>query len=260
METYNSKALELIQGEPHTHCDSKECTDSVPQRTFHDMPSAKPFVDEGKNFHVLQLFTPCLAEMAYVISSEGEAAIIDPLREIDVYLDILKEKGLRLKYIFETHFHADFVSGHYELSQKTGAQIVFGPTAEPDFAVTVATDGEVFNVGAVNIKVLHTPGHTMESSCFLLLDGDRQHCVFTGDTLFLGEVGRPDLACKAGSITVVDLAEYMFYSLRSKIMKLDPRTIVYPGHGAGSPCGKKISDGTYCTIGKQLLTNYALQD
>jgi glyoxylase-like metal-dependent hydrolase (beta-lactamase superfamily II) len=214
------------------------------------MPEAKPYTDEGKNFTVLQLFTPCLAEMAYVISSGEEAVIIDPLREIEVYLTLLKEKGLKLKYIFETHFHADFVSGHYDLSQKTGAEIVFGPNAAADYAIKVATDGEIFKVGSVEIKVIHTPGHTMESSCYLLLDGDRQHCLFTGDTLFLGEVGRPDLAVKSGTITAEDLAGFLYDSLREKVMKLDPQILVYPGHGAGSPCGKKISAGTYCTLGR----------
>lgn len=163
---------------------------------------------------MLQLFTPCLAEMAYVISSGEDAAIIDPLREIGDYLDILREKSLKLKYIFMTHFHADFVSGHYDLSQKTGAKIVYGPNAAADYEIKVAQDGELFKIGNINIKVLHTPGHTMESSCYLLLDGERQHCLFTGDTLFLGEVGRPDLACKAGSITVEDLAGFLYDSLR----------------------------------------------
>lgn len=202
---YNTKALELIQGEPHKH---------GAERAFHPMPAAKPFSDQSENFHVLQLFTPCLAEMAYIIWSEGEAAIIDPLREVGTYIDLLQEKGLKLKYIFETHFHADFVSGHYDLSQKTGATIVFGPGAAAEYDIKAATDGELFQIGKVQIKVLHTPGHTMESSCYLLLDGDRQHCLFTGDTLFLGEVGRPDLACKAGSITAEDLAGYLYDSLR----------------------------------------------
>jgi glyoxylase-like metal-dependent hydrolase (beta-lactamase superfamily II) len=154
-----------------------------------------------------------------------------------------------LKYIFETHFHADFVSGHYELSSKTGATIVYGPTASADFDIHVAKDNEIFKIGNVELKTLHTPGHTMESSCFLLLDGDRQHCLFTGDTLFLGEVGRPDLAVKRNELTKEDLASYLYDSLRNKIMKLNPNVFIYPGHGAGSPCGKKISSGTYCMLG-----------
>lgn len=188
--------------------------------------------------------------MAYLILSENEAAIIDPLREIDPYLDLLKEKGAKLKYIFETHFHADFVSGHYDLSTKTGAEIVFGPTAKAEYPITVAEDMQEFKVGKVSIKVLHTPGHTMESSSYLLMDGDRQHCLFSGDTLFLGEVGRPDLAVKSGEITKEDLAGFLYDSLRNKVMVLHPEIFIYPAHGAGSPCGKKISDGTWCTLGR----------
>lgn len=192
------------------------------------------------------MFTPCLAEMAYIILSENEAAVIDPLRETEPYIKMLHDKGCKLKYIFLTHFHADFVSGHYDLSLKTGASIVFGPTAQANIPITVGDDNEEFAIGKVKLRLIHTPGHTMESSCYLLLENERQHCIFTGDTLFLGEVGRPDLACKAGSITKEDLAGYLYDSLRNKIMKLDPKTIIYPGHGAGSPCGKKISSGTFC--------------
>ena len=269
---YSAKALELIQGEAHTgtateqneetgKCYSIIMTLNIGhQRPFHPMPEAKAWIDDNTNFAVLQLFTPCLAEMAYLVSSDGEAAIIDPLREIDVYLELLQERGLKLKYIFETHFHADFVSGHYDLSMKTGATIVFGPNAQANYDIKVAQDDEIFNLGKVSIKVLHTPGHTMESSSFLLLDGQRQHCLFTGDTLFLGEVGRPDLAVKNDETTSEDLAGFLFDSLRNKIMKLDPLMLIYPGHGAGSACGKKISEGTYCSLGKQLLNNYALQD
>jgi glyoxylase-like metal-dependent hydrolase (beta-lactamase superfamily II) len=170
----------------------------------------------------------------------------------------LREKGLKLKYIFETHFHADFVSGHFDLSQKTGAEIVFGPTAQADHDMYVAKDRETFQIGNIQILVLHTPGHTMESSCYVLLDGERQHCVFTGDTLFLGEVGRPDLAVKSEEITKEDLAGLLYDSLREKVMKLDPKCIVYPAHGAGSPCGKKISTGTYDVLENQFKTNYAL--
>lgn len=198
--------------------------------------------------------------MAYLIFSDGEAAIIDPLREIEPYLCLLDSKGAKLKYIFETHFHADFVSGHYDLSTKTGAPIVFGPTAQAEYTHLNASDNEVFKIGKIELKVLHTPGHTMESSCFVLLDEGRQHCVFTGDTLFLGEVGRPDLAVKSGSVTKEDLAGYLFDSLREKVMKLDPKIIIYPGHGAGSSCGKNISSGTFCILERQLQNNYALQD
>jgi hydroxyacylglutathione hydrolase len=223
-----------------------------------EMPPAALYIDQQANFTVHQFFTSCLAHMAYIIVSGEEAAIIDPLRELDPYINFLKDKKLKLKYIFETHFHADFVSGHYALSQKTGAQIVFGPTAQADCETLVAKDMERFNIGQIQMQVLHTPGHTMESSCFLLLDGDREHCVFTGDTLFLGEVGRPDLAVKSEEVTQEDLAGLLYDSLHGKIMKLSPKCIVYPAHGAGSPCGKKISTGTYDVLENQLATNYAL--
>lgn len=212
------------------------------------MPEAKFHIDEKENFHIVQLFTSCIAEMAYYIESDKEAVIIDPLREIEPYLEYITKRGATLKYVLLTHFHADFISGHFDLAKKTGAKIVYGPTAKASFDFHLATDGEKLSVGKVQIEVLHTPGHTQESSCYLLLDGDKQHAVFTGDTLFLGEVGRPDLAVKSGEITKEDLAGWMYDSLRNKLMKLAPTTIVYPGHGAGSPCGKKISDGTYDTL------------
>ena len=246
--------LELIAG--HHRNDTAADTNIF----LSEMPPAAVYLDLQTNYAIHQMFTSCLAHMAYIIVSDGEAAIIDPLRELDPYLNFLKEKGLTLKYIFETHFHADFVSGHYDLSQKTGAQIVFGPTAQSDVDMKVASDNEKFKIGKIHLQVLHTPGHTMESSCYLLLDGEEQKCVFTGDTLFLGEVGRPDLAVKSDEITKEYLAELLFDSLRSKIMKLDPKCIVYPAHGAGSPCGKKISTGTYDVLENQLKTNYALQE
>ena len=246
--------LELIAG--HHRNDTAADTNIF----LSEMPPAAVYLDLQTNYAIHQMFTSCLAHMAYIIVSDGEAAIIDPLRELDPYLKFLKEKGLTLKYIFETHFHADFVSGHYDLSQKTGAQIVFGPTAQSDVDIKVASDNEKFKIGKIHLQVLHTPGHTMESSCYLLLDGEEQKCVFTGDTLFLGEVGRPDLAVKSDEITKEYLAELLFDSLRSKIMKLDPKCIVYPAHGAGSPCGKKISTGTYDVLENQLKTNYALQE
>ena len=222
-------------------------THHVDQQT---MPPPSLYVDAHENFTVEQYFTPCLAEMAYLVFSDGEAAIIDPLREIDPYIQILEEKHLTLKYIFLTHFHADFVSGHYDLSLKTGAEIVYGPNAAAEFTIITAEDEQVFNVGKISIKTIHTPGHTMESTCWLLLDGAKEHCVFTGDTLFLGEVGRPDLAVKSGEITKEDLAGFLYDSLRNRLMTLPEDCLVYPGHGAGSPCGKKISSGTYCTMGK----------
>lgn len=159
-----------------------------------------------------------------------------------------------------THFHADFVSGHYDLSVKTGAQIIYGPTAKADIPIIAAEDNQVFQLGKIGIRTMHTPGHTMESTCWVIEDNGKDECVFTGDTLFLGEVGRPDLAVKSGSITKEDLAGFLYDSLRNKVMKLDHEVVVFPAHGAGSPCGKKIADGTYCTIGKQLASNYALQD
>ena len=207
-----------------------------------------------------QIYTGCLAEAAYYIESEGEVVIIDPLRETQPYLDKLAKEGARLKYIFETHFHADFVSGHLDLAQKTGATIVYGPHAETGYDVHQATDGEEIKLGAISFKVLHTPGHTMESTTFLLRDENGQdHAIFTGDTLFLGDVGRPDLAIKQGELTKEDLAGLLFDSLREKIMPLADDVIVYPAHGAGSACGKNLSSETWGYLGDQKKTNYALR-
>lgn len=208
---------------------------------------------------VEQIYTGCLAQGAYYIHSNGEAAIIDPLREIQPYLMKLGADGVKLKYIFETHFHADFVSGHVDLAQETGAEIVFGPTAEAGYDFTNAEDGQIFEVGNVKIKVLHTPGHTMESSCFLLLDENgKEHSIYTGDTLFIGDVGRPDLAVKS-DLSQEDLASHLYDSLRNKIMTLPDEITVYPGHGAGSACGKNMSKETFDTLGNQKKVNYALR-
>ncbi|WP_269225403.1 MBL fold metallo-hydrolase [Flavobacterium eburneipallidum] len=207
-----------------------------------------------------QIYTGCLAQGAYYITSNGEAAIIDPLRETEPYMDRLEKDGGKLKYIFETHFHADFVSGHLDLSKKTGAPIVYGPTAKPDFEFIAATDGQIFEIGNIKIKVLHTPGHTMESTSYLLIDADgKDHAIFSGDTLFIGDVGRPDLAQKAASMTQEELAATLFHSLRNKIMTLNDDVVVYPAHGAGSACGKNMSKETVSTIGEQKMTNYALR-
>ncbi|WP_089819587.1 MBL fold metallo-hydrolase [Kaistella treverensis] len=208
---------------------------------------------------VEQIYTGCLAQGAYYIVSEKEAVIFDPLRETKPYLDRLEKDGVKLKYIFETHFHADFVSGHVDLSRKTGAPIIYGPTATPDFEAIIATDGQIFEVGKVKIKVLHTPGHTMESSTFLLIDENgKETAIFSGDTLFLGDVGRPDLAQKAGSITQEDLAGILYESLQQKIIPLPDDILVYPAHGAGSACGKNMQKETVDTLGNQKKTNYAL--
>ncbi|WP_310556946.1 MBL fold metallo-hydrolase [Flavobacterium sp.] len=207
-----------------------------------------------------QIYTGCLAQGAYYITSNGEAAIIDPLRETQPYMDRLEKDGVKLKYIFETHFHADFVSGHLDLSKKTGASIVYGPNAAPEFEFISAKDNQVFEIGDIKIKVLHTPGHTMESTTYLLIDADgKDHAIFSGDTLFLGDVGRPDLAQKAASMTQEQLAGLLFYSLREKIMPLADDVIVYPAHGAGSACGKNMSKETVGSIGEQKATNYALR-
>jgi glyoxylase-like metal-dependent hydrolase (beta-lactamase superfamily II)/rhodanese-related sulfurtransferase len=207
-----------------------------------------------------QIYTGCLAQGAYYIESDGEAAVIDPLREVQPYIDRANKSGAKIKYVFETHFHADFVSGHLDLSRKTGAPIVYGPMANPTFEAIIATDGQVFKVGKLNIKVLHTPGHTMESTCYLLQDEfGRDTALFSGDTLFIGDVGRPDLAQKAAHMTQEQLAETLFYSLRNKIMPLSDDIIVYPAHGAGSACGKNMSKETSDTLGHQKATNYALR-
>jgi glyoxylase-like metal-dependent hydrolase (beta-lactamase superfamily II)/rhodanese-related sulfurtransferase len=209
---------------------------------------------------VEQIYTGCLAQGAYYIASNGEAVIIDPLREVGPYLDRAEKDGVTIKYILETHFHADFVSGHLDLAAKTGAKIVYGPTANTQFDCHIAEDGEVLKVGDVTIKVMHTPGHTMESTTYLLKDeSGKDYAIFSGDTLFLGDVGRPDLAQKAASMTQEDLAGILFDSLRNKIMVLADDVIVYPGHGAGSSCGKNMSKETVGTIGEQKATNYALR-
>ncbi len=209
---------------------------------------------------VEQIYTGCLAEAAYYIESNGEAAIIDPLRDVEPYLERAKADNAKITFVLETHFHADFVSGHLDLAKQTGATIVYGPTAQPGFEAHVAADNEVFKVGNVTIKVLHTPGHTMESSTFLLIDENgKDYAIFTGDTLFLGDVGRPDLAQKAGSITQEDLAGWLFDSIRNRIMPLADDVIVYPGHGAGSACGKKMAAETTGTLGEQKSSNYALR-
>ena len=207
-----------------------------------------------------QIYTGCLAQGAYYIESDGEVAIIDPLREVHPYIDKATLNDSKIKYIFETHFHADFVSGHVTLAKKTGAPIVFGPNANPSFKAQIAADGEVFKLGKITITVLHTPGHTMESSCYLLKDEKgKDYALFSGDTLFLGDVGRPDLAQKAADMTQEQLAGILFDSLRTKVMPLADYVIVYPAHGAGSACGKNLSKETIGTIGEQKLSNYALR-
>ncbi len=209
--------------------------------------------------YIEQLYTGCLAEAAYYIESKGEAAIIDPLRETFPYTDLAEKRGAKIKYIFETHFHADFVSGHIDLAKKTGASIVYGPTATAGFKFHEGKDNETFNIGDIKIKLLHTPGHTPESSTFLLIDKyGNDYAIFSGDTLFLGDVGRPDLAIKS-DVTEKDLAAMLFDSLRNKIMPLGDAVIVYPGHGAGSACGKNMSKETVGTLGEQKQTNYALR-
>jgi hydroxyacylglutathione hydrolase len=209
--------------------------------------------------NIEQIYTGCLAQGAYYITSEGEAAIIDPLREIQPYLDRLAKDKVKLKYIFETHFHADFVSGHVDLSKKTGAPIVYGPNAACEFDCISAKDEQIFEIGKIKIKVLHTPGHTMESTTFLLIDENgKDHAIFSGDTLFLGDVGRPDLAQKAANMTQDQLAGLLYDSLYSKIMPLSDEIIVYPAHGAGSACGKNMMKETVDTLGNQKKVNYAL--
>ena len=207
-----------------------------------------------------QIYTGCLAQGAYYIESEGEAIVIDPLREITPYLERAEKSGSKIKYVFETHFHADFVSGHVDLAQASGATIIFGPNANPSFTAHIAKDGEEFKVGKLTFKVLHTPGHTMESTCYLLKDEKgKDHAIFTGDTLFIGDVGRPDLAQKS-DLSQEDLAGYLYDSLRNKVMPLADEVIVYPAHGAGSACGKNMSKETFDTLGHQKKVNYALQE
>ncbi|RMB64128.1 MBL fold metallo-hydrolase [Dokdonia sinensis] len=209
---------------------------------------------------VEQIYTGCLSQGAYYIESNGEIAIIDPLREVQPYIDKAEEAGGKIKYIFETHFHADFVSGHVTLSKKTGAPIVYGPNANPNFKAIIAEDGQEFKLGALTIVVLHTPGHTMESTTYLLKDKNgNDYAIFTGDTLFLGDVGRPDLAQKATHMTQEDLAGILYDSLRTKIMPLADKLLVYPAHGAGSACGKNMMKETVDTLGHQKEMNYALR-
>lgn len=208
---------------------------------------------------VQQLYTNCLSEAAYFIASDGEAAVVDPLRDIDEYLKLAEEHKVKIKYIFETHFHADFVSGHLDLAKATGATIVYGPLTNAAFDFHLAKDGEEFGIGHLKIKVLHTPGHTLESTCYLLLDEEgKEYCVFTGDTLFVGDVGRPDLF--SGSLSKEDLAAMMFDSLNNKIKTLPDHVIVYPAHGPGSACGKNLGKETFSTIGTQKASNYALKE
>lgn len=208
-----------------------------------------------------QIYTGCIAHAAYYIESNGEAAIFDPLREVQPYIDKATKDGSKINYIFETHFHADFVSGHIDLSQKTGAKIVYGPTAKPNFDAIIATDGQEFKVGGVTIKAIHTPGHTLESTCYLVTDENgKQHGIITGDTLFIGDVGRPDLAQElVEDLTQEVLANHLYDSLRNKIMPLSDDLIVYPNHGAGSACGKNMSKETTDTLGNQKKVNYALR-
>jgi len=208
-----------------------------------------------------QLYTGCLAEAAYYIESEGEAAIVDPLRETLPYIHKAEKAGVKIKYVFETHFHADFVSGHVDLAKKTGAKIIYGPTAITGFESYTATEGEEFKIGKIIIKVLHTPGHTPESTTYLCLDEEgKPYCIFTGDTLFIGDVGRPDLAQKSSETTPEAMAAALYDSLRKKIMPLPNDVIVYPAHGAGSACGKNMSKETFDSLGNQKETNYALSD
>jgi len=207
-----------------------------------------------------QIYTGCLAQGSYYIESAGEAAIIDPLRAVQNYIDRAKKNNAEIKYVFETHFHADFVSGHVTLAEKTGADIIYGPLANPTFEAVIAHDEQVFKLGNITIIALHTPGHTMESTTYLLRDTDgKDHAIFTGDTLFLGDVGRPDLAQKSDDLTMEDLAGYAYDSLRLKIMPLADDVIVYPAHGAGSACGKKMMKETVDTLGNQKKVNYALR-
>lgn len=210
---------------------------------------------------VEQIYTGCLAQGAYYVESNGEAVVIDPLREVQPYIEKAEKDNAKIKYVLETHFHADFVSGHLDLAKKTGATIVFGPTAKPGFEAHVAEDGEILKVGNIQIKVIHTPGHTMESTCFLLIDENgKETGLFTGDTLFIGDVGRPDLAQKViADLTQEKLAAHLYDSLHNKIIPLADDIIVYPAHGAGSACGKNMSKETTDTLGNQKKTNYALQ-
>ena len=210
--------------------------------------------------HIEQLYTKCLSEAAYYIESNGEAAIIDPLRDVDQYIELAKSRNTVIKYIFETHFHADFVSGHLDLSDLTGATIIYGPDTDTNLKVYKAKDSEIFPLGDISIKVLHTPGHTLESSCYLVINEEgKDHAVFTGDTLFVGDVGRPDLAQKGEELMMSELAGMLYDSIHSKIMPLADDVMMYPGHGAGSSCGKNLGTESFSTIGEQKAHNYALK-
>lgn len=221
-------------------------------------PAIKWRVLKDKDMFIKQLYTNCLSEAAYYIESEGEVAIIDPLRDVDAYLHMAEERKATIKYIFETHFHADFVSGHLDLSKATGAPIVYGPQTVTNLPVHIAKDGEVFTLGKLQFEVLHTPGHTVESTCYLLKDEQgKPHAIFTGDTLFVGDVGRPDLS--SGNMTSEELAAVMYNTLQNKILPLADDIIVYPAHGPGSSCGKNLGPNTFSTIGEEKKTNYALQ-
>src|SRR5205085_5323457 len=207
---------------------------------------------------IKQLYTNCLSEAAYYIESDGEAAIIDPLRDTGAYIQLAAERNATIKYIFETHFHADFVSGHLDLSKQTGAPIVFGPGASTTFKIHSAKDGEIFKLGKISLEVIHTPGHTLESSCYLLKDEKgRPNAIFTGDTLFVGDVGRPDLS--SGEMTSEELAGIMYDTIQSRILPLQDDIIVYPAHGPGSSCGKNLGPNTYSSIVEEKKSNYALQ-
>jgi hydroxyacylglutathione hydrolase len=209
--------------------------------------------------YIKQIYTDCISEAAYFVESNGEAIVIDPLRDVDVYLQLAQEHNATIKYIFETHFHADFVSGHLDLGEKTGAPIVYGPETRAAFKFHLAKDGEIFKIGNITIEVMHTPGHTLESSCYLLKDETgKPYCLFTGDTLFVGDVGRPDLS--SGNLSKEELASIMYDSIHNKLLKLPDDVIVYPAHGAGSSCGKNISSETSSTIGNERKTNYALKE
>lgn len=209
---------------------------------------------------IKQMYTGCLSEAAYFIANNGEAAVIDPLRDIDEYLQLANEHNVKIKYIFETHFHADFVSGHLDLASATGATIVYGPNTITKLPVHIANDGDVFKIGNLSLVVLHTPGHTLESTCYLLKDDQQNdYALFTGDTLFVGDVGRPDLAQKGTELTMNDLAGMLFESLQTKILPLSNHVIIYPAHGAGSSCGKNLGTETFSTLGEQKISNYALQ-
>ncbi len=208
--------------------------------------------------YLQQIYTGCLSEAAYFLESAGEAIVIDPIRDTEVYLELAKQHNCKIKYIFETHFHADFVSGHIDLSKQTGATIVYGPGTQANFPFHLAKDGETFKIGSVTLEVIHTPGHTLESTCYLLHDeNNRPYCIFTGDTLFVGDVGRPDLS--SGNLSSAELASIMYDTITNKILPLSDNIIVYPAHGPGSSCGKNLGPETTTTIGNQKKTNYALQ-